>query len=46
MAKSIKKVKVTFSHMYPLHTEQTEKDEGVHKANGTNGNKATVCILY
>ena len=40
------KVKVTFSHMYPLHTEQTEKVEGVHKANGTNGNKATVCILY
>ena len=32
--------------MYPLHTEQTEKDEGVHKANGTNGNTARVCILY
>jgi hypothetical protein len=32
--------------MYALHMEQTKKDEGVHKANGTNGNKATVCILY
>jgi hypothetical protein len=26
--------------------EQTEKDEGVHKANGTNGKTATGCILY
>ena len=26
--------------------EQTEKVEGVHKANGTNGNTARVCILY
>ena len=26
--------------------EQTEKVEGVHKANGTNGKRSGGCILY
>lgn len=40
------KVKSHFLLMHAWHTEQTERAEGVHKANGTNGNPAEVCILY
>ncbi|MDD4495791.1 MAG: hypothetical protein PHV32_15885, partial [Eubacteriales bacterium] len=34
-----------FIYAYSVH-RTNEKSEGVHKANGTNGNEATGCILY
>lgn len=32
--------------VYTPHIEQTGKAKGVYKANVTNGNAASVCILY